>query len=257
MRNRVGACDILHSDFEAPVGILKSHDPAVHWDEKTHQYDDSGKRDLGDLASVVIVQAIEISTELKPRHRPKRGHDGDGGQHHGGNNESGYRQALHQELDQKKKRSEVVRHDFPPRKRSNLKYRRVYADDPEIPKGKLCRIVSKSGKPAKRFAQCFLTGNNLVIAPRFLRELANNDRRKDASGKEIQAPCNLDPADPNALEQGDVQRDQKDIGHRKLAQNLQNRKHFSAQQAKVNESEADGFQVRRKERKYGHEQGEK
>lgn len=83
------------------------------------------------------------------------------------------------------------------------------------------------------------------------------ERPQYAKCKQIEAPSDFDSANADALAQGDIERDQEYVGHRKFSQYMHHRQDCGFEQVKMDQRKGDGFGVGGKERKYRYDQSEK
>ena len=70
----------------------------------------------------------------------------------------------------------------------------------------------------------------------------------------MQTPCGFNGRVRDALGQRDIERDEENIGHGQLAEDVQRRLHARVHQVPLDQRGADGFDVRREEREDGDDQ---
>ncbi len=86
--------------------------------------------------------------------------------------------------------------------------------------------------------------------------MAQGQRSQNAAGEQVEAPSRFDRGVRDALGQRDVERDEEDIGHRQLAEDVERGLDARVQQVPLDQRGADGFDVGREEGEDGNDQRE-
>ncbi len=98
----------------------------------------------------------------------------------------------------------------------------------------------------EHLTQIFLFNQLQVGVDRFyvaFRQQAKPDRREDTGGEHVQSPRGFDGGVRNPFGEGDVKRDQENVGHGELAEHVQRGQRAPVQQVPLDQRQPDCFDI--------------
>lgn len=72
-------------------------------------------------------------------------------------------------------------------------------------------------------------------------QMADGEGREDAGGEEVETPGGFHGGEAHAFDDGDVKRDQEDIGHGEFAEEREGGQGLTIQKVELDQGEAEGF----------------
>lgn len=71
--------------------------------------------------------------------------------------------------------------------------------------------------------------------------MAASEGREDAGGEEVEAPGGFHSGEAHAFDDGNIERDQEDVGHGEFAEESEGGQGFTIQKVEMDQGEAEGF----------------